>query len=191
MIEPIVGFLLCGALALFLPLYLKHLHREAEPDPDFEAWVAGRPLVAALCCRDGAGVDLLYRVRAVLGGGEFYNPAGGYPWQHYIVTFEARRLADGVVGLFPVAARLGREKDARPRLDGWLDQLFRDAHGDMEAVWLHARLRRRVGASIARTGLGWSGCAGPDGALVMTPAIAAPVWLEAATGSRPAAERPS
>jgi len=186
MIEPIVGFLLCGALALFLPLYLKHLHREAAPDPAFEAWVAQRPLVAALRGRPGAGVDLLYRVRAQLGPGEFYNPLGGYPWQHYVVTLEARQLADGVVGLYPVAARLGREKDLRPRLDGWLDQLFRDALGPSEGVWLHARLRRRTSAALAREGLGWTGSAAADGHLELTPAIARPAWLEPVPQGAPA-----
>lgn len=176
-IEPIVGFLICGALLLFTRFYLEYFHTEAERHPAFEAWIAERPLVAALRVRPGAAVTVVYALRARLGEGELLNPAGGYPWQHYLVGFECRRIGDDLVGLFATQAREKRDRDHRPLLAARLDEAARALVNDVEAVWLHGKLRSPgVGTVADREKMGWSGVVSEQG-LELAPMIGQPAWL--------------
>jgi hypothetical protein len=176
-LEPIIGFLICGALLLFSRFYLAYFHSEAERQPEFEQWIAGQPLVMALQCESGRGVEVLYRLRAGLGGGEFQNPAGGYPWQHYVVRLEARRLTDDVVVLYAVDAHPRRERDRSPVLSAWLEALAPVLGPDVASAWMHGRLRGpRLGVSADRERVGWS-ARFTDAGLELEPMIGQPAWL--------------
>ena len=177
-LEPIIGFLICGALLLLSRVYLAYFQAEAARHPEFEAWVATKPLVMAMRCPEADAVELLYVVREKLGRGVFLNPAGGYPWQHYVVTFEARRLENGVVGLFAVAARRKRTNETKPVFGPWLDALSRTIASRVDEAWLHGKLRSPgVGTVADRERMGWSARMLADEGLVLEPMIGQPEWV--------------
>jgi hypothetical protein len=177
-IEPIVGFILCGIVMLATRIYLARFHVEAERHPAFEAWVATRPLVVALRCTPERSVEVLYRLRDALGGGELFHGAGGYPWQHYVVTFAAKRLDEGIVGLEVVHARLARPDEQRPNLNTLLEGIGPQLRDETQEVWLSGRLRPS-GSAVApnRDRLGWTGKFDPAGDLDVAPMIGQPLWL--------------
>ncbi len=183
LLEPILGFLLLAALYGAVRLYARLWLREACEQPAFEAWVRSRPLVAALKCRPGREVELAREVRLTLGRGEMFNPDGGYPWQHYVVTYFCRPLGPGVVGLFARRAVVGRVHQKRPLLRELWKTLGRELGSEVTEIWLHGRLRSPGVRAIAdRRKMSWFGAFDEAGALSMTAMIGHPRWL----GSRAA-----
>jgi hypothetical protein len=178
-IEPIVGFILCGVVMLATRVYLARFHVDVERQPEFEAWAEDRPLVVALRCRPDRSVEVLYRLREALGRGELFHSAGGFPWQHYVVTFAARRLEGGIVGLEVAHVRLARADEERPTLSGLLDLVGPQLRDETQEVWLSGRLRPAgpAGASTHRDRLGWTGRFDGAGDLDVAPMIGQPVWL--------------
>jgi hypothetical protein len=179
-LEPIIGFLICGVLLLLTPIYLRYFHTEAERVPEFERWIESHPLVLAFECPEGGSVDVLYALRSSLKNGEFRNPSGGYPWQHYVITLEARQLENGVVGLFAMAARPLKEIDRAPIFSPWLDALAHDLSSRVNGVWMHGRLKSPgIGVVADRERMGWSIQFGDAGVRV-EPMIGHPTWLRRA-----------
>jgi hypothetical protein len=180
MIEPIVGFLMCGLVMLLTRIYVARFHTDVPPHPEFERWVAERPVVLALQCEPGRAVDVVYRLRAALGKGEYFNGAGGYPWQHYIVTFAVRSIGDDVVGLEVAHARLGRPNEQRPSLNALFDRLGALVAGDTRALWMHGKLKRPGIRPVAdREKMGWTGHFDAAGDMELAPMIGQPTWVSA------------
>jgi hypothetical protein len=177
-VEPIIAFVMFGVIFVVTQLYLRFVHKGASPHPEFERWVATRPLVGALRVRRGTEIDAVYAVRNLLGKREFFNPGGGYPWQHYIVTFESRQVAEGVVGLFATHSQLARDTAERPDFQTVLSGLGREVKS-LEELWLHGWMRSPApGHAVDRQRMSWCGDVGDDGALDVTAMIGQPPWTD-------------
>jgi hypothetical protein len=123
--------------ALSLWIYRRWFQRVAPPSPDFEAFCAKRPVVAALhALRETelrASQDLVGRLERQ---GEVVATLGAYPWPHYCLKV-ALEVVPGAVLLRVVGARVMRTRDQNlPALATLvrdaLNQLPEGARG-----WLH------------------------------------------------------
>jgi hypothetical protein len=175
--EPIIAFVMCGVIFVVTRVYLRYVQKEAAPHPEFEKWIAGRPLVAALRVRPGTEVEAVFTVRALLGKAEFFNPGGGYPWQHYIVTFTAKELGGGVVGVFATHAAVARVTAKRPDFETILTGIGREVT-TLDEIWLHGWTKTPgIGHVADRHRMSWCGAFTETGALDVTAMIGQPPWL--------------
>ncbi len=178
MLEPIIGFILCGVVVAATWAYMRWWHVEAKPDIPFEKWAATRPMLAALRCPPGRSVDALYLVRQRLGAGEFVNPDGGWPWQHYIVTLEAWRPNEDVVGLRLVGLKRSRGKATRPPFGKWFMGLGPLLGTNVSTVWLHGKVRHTGSLPAAdRERVSWAGRFDGGGKLGLQAMIGLPPWV--------------
>jgi hypothetical protein len=177
-LEPIIGFILCGVVVAATWAYMRWWHVEAKPDIPFEKWAATRPMLAALRCPPGRSVDALYLVRQRLGAGEFVNPDGGWPWQHYIVTLEAWRPNEDVVGLRLVGLKRSRGKATRPPFGKWFMGLGPLLGTNVSTVWLHGKVRHTGSLPAAdRERVSWAGRFDGGGKLGLQAMIGLPPWV--------------
>lgn len=182
MFEVLVGLVLCFSISLGVRVYLRFFQKEAARALDFERWCRCRPLVAAFLCtgRDG-GRAVHDELRFLLGAGRFANRQGRYPWQHYVIEYEARRLADDRVGLFVVGHAMRGPRCRVPDLKTVLDGLGRSAGAQVDTLWLHGALHARPSTTTRHDPrLGWVGDFDDQGALDVELMIGRPAWLEVA-----------
>jgi hypothetical protein len=126
-----------GLTALALWAYKKWWQRLAPPTPEFEAFCAARPIVAALF---GLGGDEERAVRALalrLGKrAASVATLGGFPWPHYRLTL-AIDAGQGQVFLRVSAAEVTRTRDQDvPALATLLREVLNELPEGVEA-WLH------------------------------------------------------
>jgi hypothetical protein len=161
-------------------IYKRWFHAEAARHPGFEAWCRSQPLLLALH-RPGGALDLAHVVRHALAPhGEYVNRNGTYPWQHYFVSVEVRRLDADVLGLVVTACRLRRETESRPDLEALVAALGEMPGAAETEVWLHGQLHaseRPTG--FDRNRVAWAGRVGGQGAVELREMIGAPPWLVA------------
>lgn len=177
MIEIFVGLLLCTVVTIGVNVYRRWFVREGPRHPGFERWCRTEPLVVALRVAGPAQREVLEALRHLLAPGEFKNRAGRFPWQHYLVRFERRRLQDDVVGIAATDCVRERVRDERTDIAQALLALGR-SHGPLvEELWIHGELHGD--GRFERAKMGWVGRFADDGALVLQPMIGQPEWLPA------------
>jgi len=123
--------------ALALWIYQRWFQRVAPPSPDFEAFCAGRPIVAALHALRGTEARARELLAATLAPPhEVVATLGGYPWPHYCLRL-AVEVTPGAVLLRVVGARVMRTRDRKLPA---LATLVRDALNQLPedaAAWIH------------------------------------------------------
>lgn len=124
--------------ALAIWVYRRWFQRVSPPTPEFEAFCAERPVVAALLGLDGIEGRVAALVANKLGKrGISVATLGGFPWPHYRLTLavEERR---GAVLLRVVGAEVTRTgDDDLPALASVLRDALNELPQGAEA-WLHA-----------------------------------------------------
>ena len=176
--EAIVAYAVLVGVAVAIAIYQRWFYAPAAAHPPFDAWIATKPLVAAFRTSPGKSVDLVHAIRPLLGEGEFSNRHGRYPWQHYFVRLECRRVTDDVVGLFAIAAVIEKSHESRPDFSTLLDALAKSPAGLVDEVWLHGQLFSRDGRpGKDRDRVGWLSDAAQDGAFAWREMIGKPAWI--------------
>jgi hypothetical protein len=178
MIEILVGAVLCFSISLGVRFYLRFFATKGARHPEFEQWCRSRPVLLAVRCGGDGTREIVDALRELLAPGEFFNSSGRYPWQHYILVVEHRRLADDVVGVVVTGCKLERARHRRPDIRTVVEGLgSRRRH--IEELWLHGQLHVETRASRERGRMGWLGSWGEDGTLGFTAMIGSPPWLGA------------
>lgn len=177
--EPIIGFFIALVLAIVIPIYLRFFAAEGARNGRFERWCRTHPVVAAFRCPREETVDVYEVVRREIESKrDFFNSAGRFPWQHYVVTVDCRRLNEEVIVLLVTKCRSMKIHDTRPDLAKSIDALGQAAGDRIEEVWLHGQLhaiRRTLG--VEREGAAWLGEFDEDGRLEVNGMIGQPPWL--------------
>lgn len=186
--EPIIGVLLAFTISIGLRFYFRFFAAEGARVLPFEKWCRGLPVVAAFRCRPGTTVDVYEDVRRVIEPVEgFLNSSGRYPWQHYIVSVDCRRLTETVIVLHVTGCRQHKVRDRYEDLGQALIEIGRRGGERIEEVWLHGQLHainRVIG--VERENAAWSGDFAEDGSPQVSAMIGQPPWLTStltATGS--------
>jgi hypothetical protein len=124
--------------AVAIWVYRRWFQRVSPPSPEFEAFCAERPVVAALLGLDGIDARVAALVTSKLGKrGISVATLGGFPWPHYrlLLAVEQRR---GAVLLRVVGAEVTRTGDGElPALASLLREVLNQLPQGAEA-WLHA-----------------------------------------------------
>jgi len=123
--------------ALALWIYQRWFQRVAPRSPDFEAFCAKRPVVAALHALHGTERQAhALLAEPLTPPREVVATLGGYPWPHYCLRL-AVEVVPGAVLLRVVGARVMRTRDRNLPA---LATLVRDALNQLPhdaAAWLH------------------------------------------------------
>lgn len=124
--------------AVAIWVYRRWFQRVSPPTPEFEAFCATQPVVAALLGLDGIEARVAALVTSKLGKrGISVATLGGFPWPHYrlVLAVEARR---GAVLLRVVGAEVTRTgDDDLPALASVVRGVLNELPQGAEA-WLHA-----------------------------------------------------
>jgi hypothetical protein len=181
--EPIIGFCIAFVLAIVIPIYLRFFAAEGARNRQFERWCRTRPIVAAFLCAPEDTVDVYERVRhEIEPKGDFFNSAGRFPWQHYVITVDCRRLGAEVIVFHLTGCRSMKIHDTKPDLTKSIDALGAAVGSRIQEVWLHGQLhaiRRTLG--VDRESASWLGDFDDEGRLAVTGMIGHPPWLAEAT----------
>jgi hypothetical protein len=179
-VEVIVGIVLCAVVSLGVSVYLRFFASEGARSRPFEDWCRTRPLVVALRCQPGSAIEVYEKLRYLIEPSPYFsNSAGRFPWQHYVVSVDGRRLEDDVITLSVTACRQPKLRETRPDLSRAIDELGREAGELIDEVWLHGQLHtvnRRV--KVERENMAWVGDFDDAGELSVTAMIGQPVWLK-------------
>lgn len=128
-----------GLTALALWIYRRWFQQVAAPSPEFEAFCAGQPVVAALHALPGCEAKASALLTRDLGRRqEVIATLGAYPWPHYCLEL-AIEVMPGAVVLRVVGARVMRTHE--PSLPA-LATLVRDTLNQLpesSTAWLHPR----------------------------------------------------
>jgi hypothetical protein len=124
--------------AVAIWVYRRWFQRVSPPTPEFEAFCAQRPVVAALLGLDGIEARVAALVTCKLGErGISVATLGGFPWPHYrlVLAVEKRR---GAVLLRVVGAEVTRTGDDNlPALASVVREVLNELPRGADA-WLHA-----------------------------------------------------
>jgi hypothetical protein len=135
------GLLIHAAWALsfvFVWVYRRWFEKTGPRLPEFEAFCAERPLLAALSVRRGGEEAALRALRALLPRNETIATFGAWPWVHHVLSVECS-ARPGVVYASITGCRVLRTAEARPpSLTQGLVAVLADG-GAVEQVWLHPR----------------------------------------------------
>jgi hypothetical protein len=178
--EIIIGLVLCGFVSIGVTLYLRYFATEGARHRPFERWCRGHPLLLAFRCQPGMAIDVYEIVRRAIEPHDYFaNSQGRYPWQHYVVHVDGRRLANDVIAVFVVGCRQPRLREHRPDLPRAIDEVGHEAAGSIDEVWLHGQLHavNRV-TGVHRDQMAWIGTLGEDGTLDVHAMIGQPPWLK-------------
>jgi hypothetical protein len=177
--EPIIGFCIAFVLAIVIPIYLRFFAAEGARSKPFERWCRTHPVVAAFRCPPEETVEVYEQVRREIEPkGDFFNSAGRFPWQHYVVTVDCRRLSPEVIIFQVTGCRSMKIHDAKPDLTKSIDALGVAVGDRVDEVWLHGQLhavRRTLG--VEREGAAWLGEFDEQGRLELNGMIGQPTWL--------------
>jgi hypothetical protein len=176
-LEPIIALLTLIAIAVGVRLTRKH-RPTVPPDPAFEAWCAGRPLLFALRCRDD-GFEAHLQLRTMIGPSqELFNFQGRNPWPHYRLEIHCERRGDGVVLGTVHRAFLRAPKHRRADALPTLRALFDEPRAAVDELWLHGQLYAERPHDVRDRGRhGWLLQRIGDAAPTPRAMIGAPAWL--------------
>ena len=110
------GLLIHAAWALsfvFVWVYRRWFEKTGPRLPEFEAFCAERPLLAALSVRRGGEEAALRALRALLPRNETIATFGAWPWVHHVLSVECS-ARPGVVYASITGCRVLRTAEARP-----------------------------------------------------------------------------
>ncbi len=177
--ELLIGIVLCAVLSLWTRFYTRYVATDAARHKPFETWCRTRPLVVAFRCQPGTTVDV-YEIlrRYVEPPSGFLNTHGRYPWQHYAVQLDWKRLNDEVIGIFVTSSYLLRSRQSAPDLAMALKAFGRVAGERVEEVWLHGQfhsVNRQLSPEKER--VSWLGSLAPNGEIEAHAMIGKPIWL--------------
>jgi len=188
MIDVIVGMFVGVAAGTAARAYVRWLHRDAVPEPEFERFAASRPLVAALHCRaepgppgteHGQAHRAASELLTLLRGGRATCEAGRHPWPRYVFDVDVAYPSRRVVMVRLRAATLRREGSHPPALLDLVRALVRECPF-VDEVWLRGELfEGGLREDADRSRFGWVAQRDERGALELAPMIGAPPWLQA------------
>lgn len=179
---PFVGVFTSLMVSLAIKIYLAYFCALGSRSPAFEAWCAGRPLVAAFFCPRAATGPLLERLRVALAGREFVNVAGAFPWPHYRVKFTVVALDESVVGVCVAWCGLVRGNQQRPTPLPLILEICGLALG-IEEVWLHRDLHSD--GTIQEPEVTWRGRPAQGSEVTFRAFSELPFWLRRFDGKGP------
>lgn len=185
--ELIFGVIMMFVISLWIRFYMRYLAADGARVKPFEQWCRTQPLVLAFRCPQNETVDVYEIVRrAIEPWDSFTNSAGRYPWQHYVVDVDCKRLSDDIIAFYVTSCRPAKVRE-KPLQDvsKSVIEIGKAAGTRIEEVWLHGQfhaVNRVIGTE--REKAGWLGAFREDGELEVAAMIGQPPWLKEVSAGR-------
>jgi hypothetical protein len=178
--ELIFGVIVAFALSIILRIYFRFFAVDSARVKPFEQWCGTHPLVLAFRCPPEETVEVYEVVRRQIEPWKgFINTAGRYPWQHYVVGVDCRRLSEEVIAFYVTSCRPQKVREKRwPDVSKSIEEIGRIAGDRIDEVWLHGQFHtvNRV-IPVDRTLAAWHGEFARSGELDVAAMIGQPPWL--------------